>query len=123
MTEWERCAPWIQAALDNQTERTGLTTHLLGDVRTQVERGEAQFWPFEKSAAVTEIIDHPQLRQFHLWLCGGSWRDLEQHLDRVLAWAKAEGCEWTTTAGRVGWKRVMAKHGFDLIAEVCGRRI
>jgi len=123
VSDWERCAPWIQAALDNQTDRTGLTTHLIGDVFDQVRRGDAQFWPFERSAAVTELIDHPQTRQLHLWLCGGEWADLESHLSEVIDWGRAEGCEWVTTAGRPGWKRVMARHGFGPVAEICGRRI
>lgn len=121
--EWERCRPWIEAALDNLATRTGLVTHTSQDVWDQIERTEAQFWPFERSAAVTEIIEHPRAKIFHIWLCGGEWTDLEANLDEALEWGRSRGCQWATTAGRVGWKRVMAGHGFDLVAEVCGRQI
>lgn len=122
-SEWERCRPWIEAALANQAKRTGFKTHEIEDVEAQIEREQAQLWAFQQSAAVTEIIAHPQATVLHLWLCGGRWADLERHLDEVLAWGRAQGCEWATTAGRKGWSRVMEKHGFAPVADVCGRTI
>lgn len=121
--EFDRCAPWIAAALDNQTDRTGFTTHTLADVLAQIEAGEAQLWGFDRSAAVTEIIEYPQAKVLHFWLCGGEWTDLETHLADVSAWGKARGCEYATTAGRRGWDRIMARHGYRPFASVCGREL
>lgn len=123
MTEWERCRPWVEAALENQAKRSGFVTHTADDVRDQIDRDEARLWPFPDAAAVTEIVDYPQTRVLHLWLCAGSWAQMEAALPTVLEYGRDMGCRWATTAGRVGWRRIMEKHGFKPIAEICGRAL
>ena len=115
-SEWERCTPWIEAALEHARG-----THSLQDVKDQIDRGEALLWPGERSAAVTEYIVHPTgVRQMHMWLCGG---DLDEIVDRMLPTAEAygvlNGCTRFSTAGRKGWSRVLAKHGYSFYLEAC----
>ena len=106
----------IQRALERQI------THSIEDVERMVETGEAQLWQGQKSAAVTEIIQFPRVKVLHLWLCGGDLREItEDMLPQAEAFARVEGCTRLTTAGRIGWDRVMGKHGFTPIASVCAK--
>lgn len=97
-------------------------THSIEDVERMVDEGDAQLWLGQKSAAVTEIVQFPQCKTLHLWLCGGDLREItEEMLPRAEAFARAEGCNRLTTAGRIGWDRVMNKHGFTPVASVCAK--
>lgn len=116
---WSRCADWIAAA-----NQYALGTHTLDDVKAQVIGGEAYFWPGERSAVVGEIYDLPQMRVFHFWLCGGDLIELVETMrPRIEDWAIAQGCSRITTAGRVGWQRVMARHGYAPLWHVCAKDV
>lgn len=54
MSEWTRCAPWIEAALEHAHG-----SHNLDDVYEMVMDGECQFWPGKRSASVTQIQCSP----------------------------------------------------------------
>lgn len=117
--EWERCRHWIEGAL----EYSG-GTHSIDDVAAMVRRGDAQFWSAPNAAAVTEIIDFPQFKCLHLWLCGGDMNEIiHKMLPVAEAWAKERGCSKTSTAGRVGWGRVMAPLGYEPLAQVCMKEL
>lgn len=107
LDEWERCAPWIQAALD----RDG--THELEDVLALVMADEAQFWPGERSAVITEVLCLPKVKSLHVWLAGGEMDELlEQMLPVIEDFAKRAGCNRFSVAGRDGWERAMRNKGF-----------
>lgn len=114
--EWDRCAPWLEAALEY-----GGGTHLLEDVRERVMTDDfCWFWPGKKAAAVSEIVIHPRLRQMNFWLCGG---DLHEIIDEMLPVAEARGilagCTRFSTSGRVGWRRVLKAKGYMPALDVC----
>lgn len=114
-SEWDRCAPWIEAALEHSGG-----SHGIEDVRALCEAGEARFIPGERSAAVVEIYTYPKLKRLHLWLNGGDMDELVNVLLPIAeAWGRSEGCTQVTTAGRPGWDRVMARHGFHPAARIC----
>lgn len=117
--EWTRCRPWLEAALEH-----ACGTHLIEDVEDAIARGEAHFWPGRQSAVVTEFHEFPRLKALHFWLAGG---DLEELLNRMLpditAWAKAHGCTRMTLAGRPGWRRALAPHGFDPHWHICAKDV
>lgn len=98
MTDWERCAPWLQAALDRDP------THTLEQVKELCASGECQFWPGERCAGVGEIIDHPLRRDYSVWLVGGDLDDIRKLEAAAVAFAKTMGCKRITCAGRPGWK-------------------
>lgn len=99
-------------------------THDIEDVERMVAEGEAQLWLGQKSAAVTEIVQFPRCKTLHLWLCGGDLREItEDMLPKAEAFARAEGCTRLTTAGRIGWDRVMKTHGFTPAASVCAKEL
>jgi len=101
-SEWERCGPWLAAALD----RAG-NTHALEDVRAMVEAGEAHFWPGRRCALVTRINEYPRLKALSWWLIGGD--DLSEvlaFLPLLERWARELGCRRMEGVGRRGWERV-----------------
>ena len=117
--EWERCAAWIAVA-----NEYALGTHTLDDVKDQVLAGEAYFWPGERSAVVGEIYRLPRISVFHFWLCGGDLGELVEVMrPRIADWARAQGCARFTTAGRNGWQRVMARHGYRPLWHICAKDI
>lgn len=108
----------IGAALEYQY------THALEDVEKMVADGDAQLWLGERSAAVTEVIEFPRAKVCHMWLCGGDLDEIvEIMLPKAEAWAKKNGCTHATTAGRLGWNRVMNKHGYTPVASVCAKEL
>ena len=108
MSEWDRCAPWIQQALDYHGD--GLYT--LDDIKQYVADGEAVFWPGEHSALVTQFYDFPRARGLNFWLAGGvkdgrGLDELKKMHDNVSAWGKLNGCTLSYITGRPGWARAL----------------
>lgn len=104
--EWERCSPWLEAALKRSDE--GRT---LEEAKTQVTADTAQFWPFVDCAFVTEVLETPEGRCLHIWLGGGSIRGMLRRQETLAAWGRAAGCNHATINGRKGWARVL--DGFE----------
>lgn len=116
--EWARCAPWIEGALAYAGG-----THLIEDVREMVLAGDAQFWPGERAAIVSEVLVYPRLKNLHLWLVGGDLKELLRMRLVLEAWGAARGCVKVTTAGRPGWRRVLGKHGYGAGWDVCVKEL
>jgi len=104
---WARCRGWIEAAL---AAADPLNT--IADVERQVESGQAQFWPGERSACVTQVVDYPAGRLLNLWLCGGDLKELRRMLPAIEAWARSRGCGAACLTGRAAWGAVLGKYGF-----------
>ena len=54
----------------------------MDDVAEAVWSGKAQFFPLEKSAIITEIVDYPQKAMCRIWLAGG---DLDELMDAEIS--------------------------------------
>jgi hypothetical protein len=102
---WERCAQYIEAALGYAHD-----SHSLADVRQSVDEGTAQFFPFEKSAIVTEIVDYPNRSVCRIWLAGGDMDELLEGEKIVSDWAKSLGCHGMEIIGRKGWQKVLKEY-------------
>ena len=103
--QWARCSKYIEDAL----EYAG-GSHTLQDVMLAVAEGKAQFFPLDKSAIVTEIVDYPQKAMCRIWLAGG---DLDELIDAevaIAAWAKTQGCDGMEIIGRRGWSRKLESY-------------
>lgn len=101
MAEWDRCAPWLEAAM--QTTRDDRT---LDDIFYDVCRGTMQFWPGRESAVVTQLLDHPNgRRECNILLAGGTLGELELMLVEIERFAKANTATVMTVLGRRGWER------------------
>jgi hypothetical protein len=101
-SEFDRCAPWIEAAL----EYTG-GTHGIEDVRAAVAAGSMQLWPGERSALVTEVVQYPRLKAARIFAGGGDLDELRLMGESVMAWAAWNGCQRVEGFGRWGWGRAL----------------
>lgn len=113
---WERCSPWIEAALERASG-----THDLEDVRACVGRGEATLWAGRNAAVVTERVDYPKFSTFHFWLGGGDLTEIRDVLiPRAEAHYAAQGCRYATITGRRGWARAL---GYAPIHYTCAKEL
>ena len=114
--EWERCSPWVQAALDHAGNLFSLE-----DVKKSVIKGEAIFLPGLEAAVIAEIRVYPQKRIYNCWLAGGNLEELKlAFAPAIRRYAKRAGCDAITIQGRPGWQRVfnMKQKGVVLTEEV-----
>jgi len=105
--ELERCKDWIEAAL----EYSG-GTHEWSDIVDGIHSLRYQFWPAERGCAVTEIIMFPKKKIFHVFLAGGEMDQIVDMNDSAAQFAKAQGCDGMSIAGRKGWSRVLKNEGW-----------
>jgi hypothetical protein len=107
--EWDRCRPYIEAAL---TYAGG--THELSDIEAGIQSGRFGLYPLANAALIAEIIEYPRLRALHIFLAGGDLEELKFFTDRVLPNVAREfGCSRITIAGRKGFARVLRDIGFQ----------
>lgn len=100
-TEWQRCAPWIQAALDHAGNLFALE-----DIWKELSLGRAQFWPGNECALVTEIKQYPRKRVLNVWLAGGKLEELMVMSNYIREYAKRCQCDAMTIQGRPGWQKM-----------------
>lgn len=102
---WVRCEPFIQRAVDRANGSFDIN-----HAWSEIMRGNAQFWPGERSAVITKIEVHPSgIKSVLGWLTGGE--DLEEIAAleaRISTWAKnTMGCTRAEIIGRRGWMRAL----------------
>lgn len=109
MSEFDRCAAWIDAALDY-----GGGTHGIEDVRVAVAEGRMQLWPGERCALVTELVQYPRLKAVRIFAGGGDMGEMLQVSEAVMRWAAEEGCQRVEGFGRAGWMRALRSMGAEV---------
>jgi len=102
---WVRCRKYIEDALEYANG-----SHTIQDVMLAVSEGKAQFFPLDKSAIVTEIVDYPQKAMCRIWLAGGDLDELVEAEVAIAAWAKTLGCDGMEIIGRRGWSRKLENY-------------
>jgi hypothetical protein len=108
VTEFERCRPWIEAAL----EYSG-GTHTFDDVVDGITSGRMQFWPAPRGCAVTELVRFPRKMTLNCFLAGGEMDQILDMFEDARNWGRQQGCTAFTLAGRAGWQRVLKSRGFS----------
>lgn len=101
-SEWERCSPWIEAALER-----GLGSFGIDDLRDAVETGAMQFWPGKKCALISQVQEYPRKKWLHVPFIGGDLEEVKAMEASLASFAKFIGCDGLTGAGRPGWGRAM----------------
>lgn len=106
--EWTRCKAWIEDALAYDGG-----FHLIEDIERFISEGTAHFWPGKQSAVITQFWEFPRCKALNYWLAGGDMAELLTEMQpQIEAWGRAQGCGRIIIAGRKGWERAMAPHGF-----------
>jgi len=105
LDEYERLMHHVEAAL----EYAG-NSHTALDVLDAIRSGKAQFFPYENSVIVTEIVDYPQKTSCRIWLAGGDMDELMEAEKEVAEWARGLGCSSMEIIGRKGWERQLNEY-------------
>jgi hypothetical protein len=108
MEEIVRCRHWIEDAL----EYSG-GTHTFKDIVDGILNMSFQFWPAPRGCAVTEICVFPQKKVLHIFLAAGEKDQIVDMDESAVRFAKEQGCDAVTIAGRRGWKKVLAHKGYE----------
>jgi hypothetical protein len=109
LQEWQRCRPWIEAALHYCHE-----THTIEDIEDGLARNQYVLWPGRQSAVITEIWQYPQARFLHIPWAGGDLDELREMVKRLLRpYAYLMGCSRITITGRRGWERALKPDGWQ----------
>lgn len=98
-------------------------THTFDDVAAAVLTGRMQVWPNATGCIVTEIIVYPRRKVLHVFLGGGTLAEIMDMHDDVAAWARAQGCDALTMAGRRGWQKPLATAGWRVTHQCYERAI
>ena len=105
--EWARCKPFIEKAVKYQDSYT------INDIEDKIRSGIFHLWPGKRSAYITEFVLYPQVKALNLLFCGGNYKELEQMLPSIEAFAKAAGIKRLYGGGRKGWIRKIKHLGFE----------
>lgn len=93
-------------------------THSLADIAESTKRGEAEWWRGENSDVLTEFYEYPLSgRACRVWLASGDMRECLRIYDDIEKWARQNNAERMEIVGRKGWRRVMARRGFNTAGE------
>lgn len=104
--QFERCKPWLEAALKD-------TFYTLDDVERALIEGRAKLWPGKESAIVTELITYPNEKSMQCWLAGGNLDEILGMIPGIEAEARLIGCTSATVQGRHEWQKVLADKGYE----------
>lgn len=116
-TEWERCKPWIEAALQYADG-----THTIDDVLAEIVSENAILWPGARCACVTQIVIYPRKRYLTYWLAGGDLKELVETLLPIIEdFARAAKFDRITAPGRKGWLRVLSSKGYRPVWSICAK--
>lgn len=109
--EWNRCSPWIDAAL----RRTGF--YEIADIERELEAGNMTFWPGKKAAAITEFVTYPNGKALNVFAGGGENNEsLDEFMEvfepTLTNWAEINNCRWIMGYGRPGWVKPCLAAGY-----------
>lgn len=88
--------------------------HTYEEVKQAVINKEAQYWPANNSAAITEIANKSDgTVGLNVWLYGGNLKDFYLLVDAAKVYVNDLGGSYIETFGhRKGWNRLLKKLGF-----------
>jgi len=94
--------------LESGLRRAGGTHRLFPDIMELLETGAAQMFQGDAGVVVTEVIQHPRLRELNVWLAAGQLEDCVRLQPQIEAFARMNDCDRIIGRGRRGWERVCA---------------
>jgi hypothetical protein len=116
---WPLITDWVVKALEH-----GRMLYQPEDVLRELLLKHMTLWLVtEKDTVVgfgvTQVTTYPRLKAYTILLIGGEGFETWEHFhDQLEAEAKVMGCKAIEGNGRLGWKRIAAKHGYEVITTV-----
>jgi len=104
----DRLRPQIEAALEYADG-----THNFDDVVVMVMQGKLRMWAMPNSVMLTEIVDFPRERHYHMFLGGGDLEEILAMHPQVEKAALDAGCVKLSVTGRRGWVKALLPHGWE----------
>ncbi len=95
----------------------------IDDVLKMIVHDEAQWWPGEDCAVVTQIVNYQKSKALRFILGGGDLDQLMEIEKTLVVWALSQGCDRAEVAGRIGWGRVFRARGYKEHVRVYSRVI
>lgn len=105
--QWAKWRPMLADAMDG-------SHHRIEEVERGVFQHRLQFWPGEKAAMVTEIVDYSGAKAIQVMWMAGDIEDAIAMAPGISAFGRLMGCTEVLIEGRPGWQRVLKPHGFEL---------
>lgn len=114
LDELDRCRSHIEAALAHAGG-----THTFDDVCLMVVQGRVRFWPLANGCFLTEVLDYPQQKHYHVWLGGGDLEEILAMHPQVEQAAREAKCTHLSVVGRLGWKAALKSYGWEARHVTC----
>jgi len=97
----ERFRPELEAAMDHNGG-----THTFDDLTLMVLQGRLRLWSTKNSVALTEIVEYPRQKHYHVFAAGGDLTEMLDTIPQLEQAARDAGCCKLTLSGRRGWAKV-----------------
>lgn len=114
----DKFRPEIEAAIAHNGG-----THTFDDITAMVMQGRLRLWTTANSVALTEIVEYPRERHYHVFAAGGDLSEITETIPLVEQAARDAGCTKLTLSGRRGWVRALALHDWTEQFTTCVRSI
>ena len=118
IADLERLRPQIESAMSYNGG-----THTFDDLVSMVMTGRLRLWAFDQSVALTEIIEYPREKHYHVFIAGGKLSELTDAMDDLLSAAQQAGCSKITISGRKGFVKALAGHGWKEQSTRCSYEV
>ena len=118
LDDLDRFRPELEAAMDHNGG-----THTFDDLTSMVLQGRFRVWTTANSIALTEIVEYPRQKHYHVFAAGGDLEEMVETLPLIEQAARDAGCCKLTLSGRRGWVRAFAPHGWVEQFTTCVRSI
>jgi hypothetical protein len=111
VSDFDRAAPWLEAALTANDKRPLWN---LADVKADIEAKRAHLWMGENACFVTTISNFSNNeRVIDAWLGGGDLQEMLRMTPMLEEWGRSVGCTQAHVMGREGWTRTLAPLGYE----------
>ena len=105
---WLRCRGWIEASAAYSP-----LADTIDQIEAKLADGRLQFWPGERSAAVTQVADFAGRKALIVRYGGGELDELLEKIEPALCAVACEmGCSLIMSEGRMGWKKAAEANGY-----------
>ena len=118
LDQLDKYRPELEAAMEHNGG-----THSFDDLTAMVLQGRLRLWHTEKSIALTEVIEYPRQKHYHVFAAGGDLDDIVATIPQIEQAARDAGCCKLTISGRRGWVRALVPQGWTEQFATCVRSI
>lgn len=98
-------------------------THIKDDVFSMCISGHARFWSMDNSFMVTEILDYPRAKHYHIFLAGGELSEITDMTQDLVDAAREANCSKLTAGGRRGFIKALKAFGCKETHAFCEREV